>query len=90
MWPNSQFPVDLVMFTERILSGKLQFLYSACFRAYVRLGVFELSVPVDWCLFVKYIFTELIFGEMVIFSRRACAKGKIKLRNDDIINVVKT
>ena len=35
------------MFTEEILSGKLQFLYSACFHAYVRLGVFELSAPVD-------------------------------------------
>ena len=35
------------MFTEEIISGKLQFLYSACFHAYVRLGVFELSAPVD-------------------------------------------
>ena len=28
MWPNPQFPVDLVIFTEEILNGKLHFLYS--------------------------------------------------------------
>ena len=28
MWPNSQFPTDLVMFTEEILNGKFQFLCS--------------------------------------------------------------
>ena len=28
MWPNTQFPADLVTFTEEILNGKLQFLYS--------------------------------------------------------------
>ena len=29
MWPNPQFPVDLVIFTEEILNGKLHFLCSA-------------------------------------------------------------
>ena len=28
MWPNSQFPADLVTFTDEILNGKLQFLCS--------------------------------------------------------------
>ena len=28
MWPNPQFPADLVTFTEEILKGKFQFLYS--------------------------------------------------------------
>ena len=28
MWPNPQFPVDLVTFTEEILNGKLHFLCS--------------------------------------------------------------
>ena len=28
MWPNLQFPADLVTFTEEILSGKLHFLRS--------------------------------------------------------------
>ena len=28
MWPNPQFPVDLVTFTEEILNGKLRFLCS--------------------------------------------------------------
>ena len=29
MWPKSQFPADLVKFTEEILNGKLDFLCSA-------------------------------------------------------------
>ena len=28
MWPNQQFPADLITFTEEILNGKLHFLYS--------------------------------------------------------------
>ena len=28
MWPNPQFPPDLVTFTEKILNGKLHFLYN--------------------------------------------------------------
>ena len=28
MWPNPQFPVDLVTFTKEILNGKLHFLCS--------------------------------------------------------------
>ena len=27
MWPNPQFPADLVTFTEEILNGKLHFMY---------------------------------------------------------------
>ena len=30
MWPNPQFPADLVIFTEEILNGKLHFLCSVC------------------------------------------------------------
>ena len=39
MWPNPQFPTDLVTFTEGINTGKLHFcgvFYSACF--YQKLG----------------------------------------------------
>ena len=28
MWPNPQYPVDLVTFTEEFLNGKLHFLCS--------------------------------------------------------------
>ena len=34
MWPNSQFPVDLLTFTEEILNGKLHFLCSAELTVY--------------------------------------------------------
>ena len=30
MWPNPQFPVDLVTFAAEILNGKLHFLHSEC------------------------------------------------------------
>ena len=30
MWPNVQFPADLVTFTEEILNGELHLLWSAC------------------------------------------------------------
>ena len=34
MWPNPQFPADLVKFTEEIFNGKLHFLHSeSCFGA---------------------------------------------------------
>ena len=32
MWPNSQFPADLVTFTEEILNKKLYFLCSETFQ----------------------------------------------------------
>ena len=34
MWPDPQFPADLVTFTEKILIGKLHFLCSGCFQRY--------------------------------------------------------
>ena len=37
MWPNPQFPADLVTFTEEILNGKLHFLRSDCNARIVRI-----------------------------------------------------
>ena len=37
MWPNPQKTVDLVTFTEKILNGKLLFLYSVRDLVYLRL-----------------------------------------------------
>ena len=39
-WPNLQFPVDLVTFTEEILNGKFYFLCSAIFTYLVNLADF--------------------------------------------------
>ena len=36
MWPNLQYPADLITFTKEILKGKLHFLYRA---SYPRLGI---------------------------------------------------
>ena len=35
MWPNLQETVDLVTFTERILNGKLHFLYRVTYKNYL-------------------------------------------------------
>ena len=50
MWPNLQFPVDLVTFTKEILNGKLHFLYSWCAQKCTRkcthnVSVFKINVP---------------------------------------------
>ena len=37
MWPNPQFPADLVTFTEEIRNGKLHFLYTEAFERSTRL-----------------------------------------------------
>ena len=34
MWPNPQFPADMVTFTEEILNGKLHFLSSISFEVW--------------------------------------------------------
>ena len=39
-WPNLQFPVDLVTFTEEILNGEFYFLCSATFTYLVNLAEF--------------------------------------------------
>ena len=41
MWPNPQFPADLVTFTDEILNGKLHFLCSVFLRILSVLGVFR-------------------------------------------------
>ena len=42
MWPNSQFPADLVTFTEEILNGKLHFLRSVACKSLHSIFVFSL------------------------------------------------
>ena len=43
MWPNPQFPVDLVTFTEEILDGKLDFLCSVTrvLFPFLKIGVIQ-------------------------------------------------
>ena len=42
MWPNPQFPADLVTFTEEILNVKLYFLYSVRLDSYQDLSYWQL------------------------------------------------
>ena len=47
MWPNTQFPADLVTFTEEILDGKLNFLCNVenCFEVLLELNRLEAFSP---------------------------------------------
>ena len=45
MWPNPQFPADLVTFTEEILNGELHFLYSVCSTTSINLGKMCIHFP---------------------------------------------
>ena len=46
MWPNPQFPADLVTFTEEIFNGKLHFLYSGWFNNHM-------TPTYSWCVMVS-------------------------------------
>ena len=41
MWPNRQFPADLVTFTEEIVNGKLHFLRSISNKAILAISKIE-------------------------------------------------
>ena len=41
MWPNPQKTEDLVLFTEEILNGKLQFLCNTKIRLHVKMAYFN-------------------------------------------------
>ena len=43
MWPNPQFSADLVTYTEKILNGKLYFLFSTLSSLYV------VGAQIDYC-----------------------------------------
>ena len=46
MWPNPQFPADLVTFTEEIVNGKLHFLCSDVYhKARVRPDEINVEYP---------------------------------------------
>ena len=82
MWPNLQFPADLVTFTEEILNGKLHFLWS-------EIDTWEKVLICDkerWqcpsfqkiLVFSKIIFLKLLDPNQTIFLTSAILK---ELRN---------
>ena len=46
MWPNPQFPADLITFTEEILNEKLHFLCSDFMILWFMISGLEASTPV--------------------------------------------
>ena len=43
MWPNPQFPADLITFTEEVLNGKLHFLCSVSLWCFVKIMITKRS-----------------------------------------------
>ena len=69
MWPNPQFPADLVTFTEEILNGKLHFLWGVIFSFLFIIFIDFLSVKSNLILriiqdsfhiFIVYSFVTII------------------------------
>ena len=53
MWPNLQFPADLVTFTEEILNGKLHFLSSEWINPFHDSGLFLFSLKITGFLMLS-------------------------------------
>ena len=67
MWPNLQFPADLVTFTEEVFNGKVHFLYSDESLLSNRIDTIYKILP----LFVFVLLKEMWGMEKVIdFARR--------------------
>ena len=62
MWPNAQFPADLVTFTEEILNGKLHVL---CSGTSLRLNNFLWSAC-DRMILLKSKITSISLGEELL------------------------
>ena len=57
MWPNLQFPADLVTFTKEIINAKLRFLYTAyCVKSFQKRYFFLVPIALIW------LDTEIIRG----------------------------
>ena len=51
MWPNPQFPADLLTFTKEILNGKLHFLCSDAAFVYLKVvGLIYFSVVLSFTI----------------------------------------
>ena len=59
MWPNPQFPADLVTFTEVMLNGKLHFLCSACFALKALIFYFSFCQLI---LLLKILYRDTLFA----------------------------
>ena len=63
MWPNPQFPADMVTFTEEILNGKLHFLCSdSPLKLWIALVFIEI-LDFRWILIIRDNFLEHFWGK---------------------------
>ena len=65
MWPNSQFPANLVAFTGEILNEKLHFLCSGCSRKKSLLSENDWKLRIDFSTRFVDISGGHNFGRMV-------------------------
>ena len=84
MWPNPQFPGDLVLFTEEICNGELQFL---CSESTARKTIFSFSGRPDKMVFPKKLRWNMIFlvllGKMIfLFSENMILHLRWKMKAD--------
>ena len=68
MWPNPQETADLVVFTEEILNGKLQFLCYGARDISVKHRVFKVLYSNKWANKKCTKFTKKMFNMFKIFK----------------------
>ena len=76
MWPDLQFPVDLVIFSEEIFSGKLHFWWSAI-PTHTRNYEFDSSIFKASLTFHKVVLTAMRSNKWGIQYRLAEARLEI-------------
>ena len=95
MWPNPQFPVDLVTFTEEIRIGKVNFLCSLespC-SLFNSLRGFCSSAKVDrnfcssslWCFILVNFILLLIFSALLLVANCGCWLNTFVVKSFDSI-----
>ena len=86
MWPNPQFPADLVTFTEEILNGKLHFLCSggkskvfsiSTSSIDFRISNLDMKALILWisfCFKMRKLSVLLVYSMILLVSTKRCFK----------------
>ena len=77
MWPNSQFPANLVTFTEEILTGKPYFLYSA--QALFKNGNWG-RIRMEGVGLIKKFLVLKLFNDLKLFREEGGEKWQSKYK----------
>ena len=83
MWPNPQFPADLITFTEQIPNEKLHFMTMTIivYRIYIKLSVLWKANPISRFLDKTLAYTKVITVKSLIARGEKLPSNAILLSN---------